>query len=592
MGKKCFILLCALFLLCSCGGDPGGDEPSDPSPDARESRLTVRVSAAQPTLDPAAVTARGGETILFHLYENLLRWEDDGAGWAVPACGQAESYTVETDFAGNATYTFTLRQDIQWSDGVPVQAQDFVYTWRRLADPAKNLPHRELLSEVSGYDEVQETGDLSLLGVSAPDSRTFVVALNGNPAYFLEEVFAGAYTMPLREDAPSYAVAAVTNGPYTVDGLFTGDSVRLKRSETYYAPDPKGPEAIDFIPMESAAANYAALQSGEASLIADLPPEPLAALAEGGLWTPEPVTTMYGVLLNCAQAPFDNANVRLAFHLAVDRQAVVDALDSPVLRPAPGVTPYGVSDYSQRPAAEAPKEEEAPPDPNAQEPEAPAPAPACWDFRAHSLQVVTAEHTHDYESDCNYAKALLAQAGYPNGKGFPAVEYLYCGGEAERAVAELLQKMWKDCLGVTVVLRRVTEEEYQTALTPVLPPEEEGEGAEPEEDPVPAAPFQMAAQDFSPAYSDAEALLERWYTGDTGNSGGYSSDAFDILLDAAHAAVSADARDAYLHDAEAILLADSPVIPVFCRGGSFQLAEGLTGLYRGPDGVFFLYSVQ
>ena len=102
----------------------------------------------------------------------------------------------------------------------------------------------------------------------------------------------------------------------------------------------------------------------------------------------------------------------------------------------------------------------------------------------------------------------------------------------------------------------------------------------------------MAAQSFRPLCSDAEVLLNRWHSGSEENVSGYASDAFDILLDAAKTVVSPDARDAYLHDAEAILLEDSPVIPVLCRGGSYQLADGLDGLYRAPDGVFFLYGIH
>lgn len=591
-------LLCVLLAmaLCACSGEPAEEAPPVEAAVPQTETVSVRVSGAQSTLDPASVTAQGGETILFHLYENLLRWEDDGTGWAVLANGQAEDYTVEADFAGNATYTFTLREGIRWSDGTPVTARDFVYAWRRLADPANGLPHRTLLSEISGYAEVQETGDASLLGVSAPDSRTLVVNLTGSPAYFLEEICAGAYTMPLREDLPSHATARITNGPYTAATGFSARLVTLNRSETYYDSTVKGPETIRFVTKEGSAADYAALQSGEAVLATDLPEDALQELSGGGTWTPEPVTSMYGVLLNCRQAPFDNENVRKAFHLAINRQAIADALLDLTLRPAPGVVPYGVSDYhSQRPVVEAPVETETIPDPNAQQTAEAVPDPTCWDFRSHAETVVTAEHTHDYESDCNYAKALMAQAGYPNGANFPAVEYLYhVDSEFEAAAAGCLQRMWRDCLGVAVTLRGVSDEEYREALTPVLP-EEDGEGeTSPDsgEAPVPIAPFQMAAQDFAPAYSDAEALLESWYGGGGANASGYASDDFDILLTAARAAVSADARDAYLHDAEAILLEDSPVIPLLCRGGSFRLADGLTGLYRAPDGVYFLYRLQ
>ncbi len=590
MGKKYTALLCALLilLLSACGEKPeDADPPADPPlPQAKD--LTVRVGGAHTTLDPASITAPGGETILYHLYENLLRWEDGGDGWAVLANGQAESYTVETDYAGNATYTFTLRDGIRWSDGAAVKAQDFVFAWRRLADPANNMPHRGLLSEVSGYAEVQETGDTSLLAVSAPNSKTLVVALNGSPAYFLEEICAGAYTMPLREDSPFYANPVVTNGPYVLTG-FTQNMVKLARSETYYAPAPTGPETIQFAASKGSESDYAALTAGEAVLITALPAEPLQALADSGVWTPEPVTTTCGVLLNCKTAPFDNASIRMAFHLSIDHQAVVDALGDLTSRPAPGIVPYGVSDYSQRPEVEASPEDDSPPDPMIQQPETAIPNPTCWDFRTHSQTLVTAEHTHDHESDCNYAKALMAQAGYPNGTGFPAVEYIYPdGSDGDRALAELLAAEWKACLGVSVTLRAVSEEEYEAAFIPVLPEE----GGESDTEPEPVAPFQMAAMDFTSAYSDAGLLLGNWHSGAEKNISGYASPAFDILLDAAKAAVSPDARDAYLHDAEAILLEDSPVIPVLCRGSGFQLASGLTGLYRAPDGVFFLYNLQ
>lgn len=593
MRKKYQALLCALLalLLCACGEAPEDGEAPGESIPLQADVLIVRTNEALTTLDPASVTARGGETILYHLYENLLRWEDGGDGWAVLASGQAEDYTLETDYAGNATYTFTLREDAVWSDGTAVKAEDFVFAWQRLADPANNLPHRALLSEISGYAEVQETGDPSLLAVSAPDSRTLTVTLQGSPAYFLEEICAGAYTMPLRQDVPFYANPVVTNGPYTLSG-FNRELISLEHSGTYYQSGAKGPSELRFATIEDGAADYAALQAGETALAVDLPEEPLQALADSGVWTPEPVTGTCAVILNTLKAPFDNENVRLAFHLAIDRQAITDALGGLTARPAPGVVPYGVSDYSSnRPAVEVPAEDDAPADPMAK-PAPEKPNPTCWDFRAHSLEVVTAEHTHDYETDLLYAQALLAQAGYPNGNGFPEAEYLYpADQENGRALAEMLQSMWKESLGVSVAVRGVSQEEYENALLPVLP-EESGEESEDGIDPVPAASFQMAACELSPAYSDAEALLRQWYSGGEDNISGYASDAFDILLDSARASISPDVRDACLHDAEAILLEASPVIPLFCRGGSYQLAGGLAGLYRAPDGVFFLQNIH
>ena len=177
------------------------------------------------------------------------------------------------------------------------------------------------------------------------------------------------------------------------------------------------------------------------------------------------------------------------------------------------------------------------------------------------------------------------------------MEYLYPSSHPEgQALAGLLQTMWRDSLGVSVTVRGVSDEEYESAFLPALPEEngEEDSGTETNggEEPLPAPPFQMAVRELSPAYSDAEALLRQWHSGSGDNVSGFASDAFDILLDSARAAVSPDVRDACLHDAEAILLEASPVIPLFCRGGSYQLADGLAGLYRAPDGVFFLQDVR
>ena len=113
-----------------------------------------------------------------------------------------------------------------------------------------------------------------------------------------------------------------------------------------------------------------------------------------------------------------------------------------------------------------------------------------------------------------------------------------------------------------------------------------------EEDVLPVAPFQIAAIELSADYSDAGALLFRWHSSNSENYTGYASPAFDILLGVAREATTADAYDAYLHDAEAILLADAPLVPICYRGGSFLLRDGLTGLYRAPNGIYFLSGIS
>lgn len=574
------LLLALALLLTAC--QDGGESPQE-SGQAEEPSFAVT----------AALQDETGATLTHHLYENLMRWADGGDGFAVLAPGQAESYTVETDYAGCATYTFTLRDNIQWSDGRAVTAEDFAAAWRRLADPASSaLPGHDRISLISGFDQVQETGDTSLLAVSAPDQRTFVVTLSGPGPLFLEELCASADTMPLRTDlltSGGEMTGTVTNGPYV---LQQAGSAVLVRSETYYDAKSVGPDELRFVALTGSQPDYEKLLSGQLDLLQGLPAQRLQELADSGSWLPDPVSSVYGVLFNTQTPPFDSAEVRQAFRLAVDEAAVAEALADLTLRPAVGLIPYGVDDHSaQRPdSGEAAEEDPVLPDPNAPEP---AEEPAVyWDFRTHSQALVTQTEESDYAADCLRAKALMAQAGYASGGGFPVVEYLYVSSDANRAAAQALQSMWREQLGVTVTLRGVTREEYDAVLHPDT---EADEGSSGEESGENTAAFNMAAQDFTALFNDAESLLRRWHSASAENAAGYHSDAFDILMDSAAGAIApeaADARDAYLHDAEAILLSDAAVIPLYFRGTSFQLSDSLTGLYRAPNGLCFLSALR
>lgn len=571
MRKRLAVLLAALLTVSLCLAACGTEE--DAGGGEEELALTVELPDGERE-----------DFLSRHLYENLLRWVDDGDGFAVLAPGQAESYTVETDYTGLATYTFTLRGDIVWSDGQAVTAGQFVDAWRRLADPASGLPGGALMEQIGGWDQVQETGDTSLLAVSAPDDRTLVVTLAGDSAYFLETVCAGPEPVPVRSDLLSGGAMAgtVTNGPYVLEAA-GGDT--LRRSETYYDAASVGPAELRLLPAGGGA---------EADFSAVLTEEELAALAADLDWTPEPVTAAYAAVLNAAAPPFDDPNLRRAFLLAVDESALTAELGNSLLRPAEGLVPWGVGDRWQPEAAgkqSGQDEEPAIPDPGAAE--APETVPERWDFRAHSRELVTVPAPGDYAADCAEARALLAQAGYENGAGFPAVDCVYVPeGNAEAAV-KALQAMWKEQLGVTVRLRALSQEEYDALLYPAAGGEADGAETAGEGEAAPA--FHVAAQLLTAPVPDAYFYLERFISGGSRNAWGYTSDAFDILMASAAAAISPDAwnaRDAYLHDAEAILLSDAAVIPLYCQGSAYRLAEGLEGLYRGPDGCWYLSALR
>ena len=152
MKRSLCALLSALMLLAmlaGCGKKQETDEPFV---------LGVSVCGAIDSLDPAMNTDTDADSIFYALYENLMRMSDDGSGEAVLGNGVAKEYTEETNYDGTVTYRFTLRSSARWSDGQKVTADDFVYAWQRLADPAAASPNHSLMSVVAGYDARRETG--------------------------------------------------------------------------------------------------------------------------------------------------------------------------------------------------------------------------------------------------------------------------------------------------------------------------------------------------------------------------------------------------------------------------------------------------
>ena len=225
----CLSVLVCVTLLTACGRKE--------STDGRVF-LSVCVGETPATYDPIYAQRIGDQTILNHLYENLMRLETGENSQAIAVPGAAKSVDMKENSDGTVTYTFRLRGG-KWSDGVEVKASDFVYAWQRLADPATGSVYAPLLSIVSGYAEAQASGDMSLLAVSAKSSTTLVVTLTGHYDWFLREVCTSIATMPLRQDVVqrlkqeadaandnlkedetprrwwSDPTRLVTNGPYT-----------------------------------------------------------------------------------------------------------------------------------------------------------------------------------------------------------------------------------------------------------------------------------------------------------------------------------------------------------------------------------------
>ena len=545
--RLALLLAAALCVSALAGCARGGDAMS----------LSVCVGGAPEELDPIYATEPADQTILVHLYENLMR-KTAGASGATVTNGVAKSATSEENTDGTVTWTFQLR-GAEWSDGREVLAGDFVYAWQRLADPANDSPFASLLSVVAGYDEVRETGDVSLLQVTAEDDSTLVVVLNGKYDWFLEEVCTAPATMPLRQDlltgesaaeetaedgaeaaeaaeaAPWWSDVAglVTNGPYQVSGYEAGESLTLETSGTYHS-DVSGPGTLTFRFADTAEEGQALYDAGTVDFLGVLPEEQMASLVEAESRALTPELGPWAVVFNCAQDTLMDARVRRALSLVIDRTAAAEAAGV-TARAAEGLIPPGV-----------PESDEA-------------------DFRTSGGDLLDNDPNHraDLQEE---ARALLTEAGYVSVQDLGELEYLYVDAGNGAAVAQALVQAWQSALGLRVTARAVTEEELAAAL-------EEGT-------------FSLAGIEIRALGNDAECFLRQWSSTGGENVSRYANSAYDTLLSVIAGAEDETARLGCLHDAEALLLEEGAVAPLYTTVTAWTLRDSLTGLVRDGRGWF------
>lgn len=522
--------------------------------------LDVSVGGAPATLDPIYAVTTGDRTVLTHLYEGLMRTSVSVSGETTVLSGMAKSVNREEDHDGAVTYTFKLRS-AKWSDGQAVTAEDFVYAWRRLANPVCGSPNAELLSVVSGYAQARASGDMSLLQVTAKNDSTLVVALDGPCEWFLSEVCTAPATAPLREDVVqtlktaaqeknaqaeaagsaekkawwSNARDLVTNGPYLVSEE-TAETMKLTAAPRYTGSRSALAE-LTFRYADTAEEAWTLYEEKNVDFVWPLPTEQLAQ-AEEEQKTVRQMST-YTVLFNDRAELFTDPLVRQALFLAVDRSAIA-ALVGVTARPAGGLVPDGV-----------PQGEET--------------------FRSLGGDLIDNDPEH-YADLCRQAKELLQEAGYDSGLDITPQKYLYIDEGSNAAVAQALADMWYDVLRVRVIPTAVTKQELQEAVR--------------------TGAFAMAATEVSAVGNDAECFLMQWHSRSGQNVIGYANSAYDTLMSIIASASDDTARMGCLHDAESLLLGDCVLSPLYTTGTAWALRDQFTGVSRDARGWFNFASLN
>ena len=512
--------------------------------------LTVSVGSAPISLDPIYAEQPGDQTILTHLYENLMTVAVDGTtGKHTVTNGMAKSVSQEPQHDGSVVYTFKLRS-AEWSDGKPVTAGDFVYAWQRLADPASASPYAALLSVVSGYQEARSSGDMSLLQVTAKNDSTLVVTLDGRYDWFLTEVCTSPATMPLRQDVIgalkeqnktdegynpwwSDPTALVTNGPLTVSAWEPEEQLTAEKSPRYSGSQ-GGPGTLTFRFAETEEEAWELYDEKEADAVWPLPEKQLQKLSEDEHWKPAPELGTTAVLFNYSRDELADPLVRQAMGLVIDRTVLAQAAGV-LAKPAEGLVPPGV-----------PESEEG-------------------DFRTVSGPLLDNE-PGEYAEKCDEALSLLEEAGHRDGESLGEMEYLYVEHGNNGAVAEALCQMWNDILGMQVTARGVSELELWDAMR--------------------RGDFQLVGVDLTYPGNDAECVLMQWTSDSQDNLVNYENSAYDTLMSIIATAGSDMARMGCLHDAEKLLLSDDVVAPLYTRDTGWMLRDDYSGMIRDPRGWF------
>lgn len=526
--------------------------------------INVCIASEPETIDPTLVSSVDGSTYTQHQFENLMKYhitdkqaaEDPNVKATEVVPGQAKSYTVSDD---NKVYTFTLRDDIKWSDGQPVTAKDWVYSWQRLVDPATAADYGYFLDGVVLNAAAIQAGekDKSELGIKAVDDKTLEITLEAPCAYFLE-MCAFASLVPLRQDVVEGSenwtdpANIVVNGPYKIVEWVHDSYIKMERNDNYYDVSSLGPKTIKWWLSESETAILSSYQSGEYQFIESFPTDMIESLKASGDCFINPYIGTYYLYLNCDK--IQDWRVRAAMVLSVDRDNIVKNVTQGGQTPATGFVASGILDSTGTNFAFGKSELGA---------------------IYNTLQGMYPDaDLSTYAGRCALAKQLY-QAAVDEGKWDPSetIVYNFNTSDAHKAIAEACGFDWQTVLGMKITLENQEWNTYTNGL---------GEHK-----------FGVARLGWIADYNDPITYLELLVTGNSYNYGLYSDSNFDSAISQAKGMAFGGDRDAVLYTAEETLFGEGgfPVCPIYYYTNMY-CNNGITNIGYTTMGYFFFMNAK
>ncbi|MBX7123707.1 MAG: peptide ABC transporter substrate-binding protein [Opitutaceae bacterium] len=500
------IALCAFPLLFSaCGTRESAVEAGN-----RTQTLLVGNLSEPNDLDPQIADSQQTFNLIMALMEGLAQYD---ARTCEPVPAVAEHWDVSPD---KLTWTFHLRKNAVWSNGDPVTANDFVWSYQRMLTPSLGAEYAGMLFILKNSERYYkgEISDFSNVGVHAPDPHTLTLTL-AHPVPYLPKLVCHAAWYPVhRATLEKFGRPYERGSAWTRPGNFVGNGyfdlvewipnklIRMKKSQTYWDRNNIKLESVVFLPIENTSTEESMFRAGQLHITSSIPIVKIAVYRNDPALRPmlnqDPMLATYFYRFNVTQPPLNDPRVRRALTLSVNRQQIVEHVTKGGQIPAGHLTPPNIAGFTA---------------------------------------------TANVPYDPAQARQLLAEAGFPGGKGFPKVELLYNTNESHRQIAEAIQQMWRRELGIEISLFNQEAKVYVETMRTMS--------------------YQIARYAWVGDYLDPSTFLDTMTTGNGNNQTGWSNAEYDRLIAAAETAGNETERYAYFQRCEEIIAAENPILPIY-----------------------------
>ena len=506
-------------LLTGCLQDSG--ESAD-----GEKEITIAISSDTGTLDPAGSIALSWLSYAPAAMDELLTFDENGE----VEYRAAESYEVSED---KRVWIFHLREDALWSDGTPVTSGDFRNTIERALDPASGSGYAVYLFPIENAEEIYDQEvSMDTLGVDTPDDHTLVFRLEEPCVYFLDLLRLPVYTPSCAKYADSVdsgwdkdPETSLANGPFMLAEYVPDQYFVLEKNESYWNQDAVHLDRIIYRFFDDTQAMAAAYETGEVDVAVSLPSS-VMELYEGrdDLLVTEQIATRY-IYFNLDVEPFDDVRVREAFNLAIDREELCRILGEDTEPTYNLVAKYMVDKNT-------------------------------------GMRFVD-EAEQPFEENAERARELLAEAGYPDGEGFPETTYSYPTLEMDSDTAQVIREQLKKNLNIDIELKA---QELQANYSSRH-----------------AGDFDLCRMNWTADFADPYTYLSMLLSNSTYNCSGIHDEEYDAIVEASGSEQDPAARSVLLHQAEQRAVGEQfYIIPLYAMKSVNLVNPEITGLRQIP----------